>query len=78
MSLIKKSELKSMNTNTINEKIVEIRKELMKLNTQRAMGTAIENPGKIKLLRRTIAKLLTIQNTKSESGVNSSKEDKTK
>lgn len=78
MSLIKKSELKNLNNQSINERISEFNKELMKLNTQRAVGTAIENPGRIRLLRRTIAKLLTVQTMRSKMDKTKSKEDKTK
>ncbi|MBI2499270.1 50S ribosomal protein L29 [Candidatus Woesearchaeota archaeon] len=78
MSLIKKNELKNINVSAIDEKISEFNKELMKLNTQRAVGTAIENPGRIRLLRRTIAKLLTVQNTKSKISEKNTKEAKTK
>lgn len=78
MALIKKNELKSLNQAVINEKLSEFNKELMKLNTQRAVGTTIENPGRIKLLRRTIAKLLTIQNMKSKLDEAKSREAKSK
>ncbi|MBS3063832.1 MAG: 50S ribosomal protein L29 [DPANN group archaeon] len=33
-------------------------KELIKLRAQRAVGSAIESPGKIKALRRAIARIL--------------------
>ncbi|MEK6951577.1 MAG: 50S ribosomal protein L29 [Nanoarchaeota archaeon] len=78
MSLIKKNELKNINVLAINEKISEFNKELMKLNTQRAVGTAIENPGRIRLLKRTIARLLTVQNIKSKISEKNTKEAKTK
>jgi len=78
MSLIKKNELKNITVSSINEKISEFNKELMKLNTQRAVGTAIENPGRIRLLKRTIARLLTVQNIKSKISEKNTKEAKTK
>ena len=46
--------------------MTELNKELMKYNSQRAVGTAIENPGRIRELRRSIAKLMTIQNNKEK------------
>ncbi len=60
MAIIKKSELKQIQK--IEDRLAELRKELMKFNSQRAVKTTIENPGKIKELKRSIAKLLTIQN----------------
>jgi len=60
MAIIKKSELRQIQK--IEDRLAELRKELMKFNSQRAVKTTIENPGKIKELKRSIAKLLTIQN----------------
>lgn len=68
MAIIKKSELKNISKESIEGKMKELKKELMKYNSQRAVGTAIENPGKIKEIRRSIAKLLTIQNNKQLNG----------
>ncbi|MBS3144916.1 50S ribosomal protein L29 [Candidatus Woesearchaeota archaeon] len=59
MSLIKKNELKQMNEQQMNGKLVELEKELLKLNGQRAMHTTLENPGKVKLIRKTKARILT-------------------
>ena len=61
MAIIRKQELKQLTESHIDSKLKELNKELMKLNAQRAAGTAIENPGKIKELRRTIARLHTIK-----------------
>ena len=66
MAIIKKIELKQISKASIDEKIVELKKELMKLNAQRIVGTAVENPGRIKELRKSIAKLLTIKNQSAE------------
>lgn len=78
MSLIKKNELRNLTLPMIDEKMVELNKELIRLNTQRAVGTAIESPGRIRLLRRTIARLLTAKTMKSKLDNTKSKEDKTK
>lgn len=59
MSLIKKNELKQLNEVQINQKLFDLKKELLKLNSQRAMGTSMENPGKIGLVKKTVAKLYT-------------------
>ena len=34
--------------------------ELLRINAKKSMGGGIDNPGKIRLLRRTIAKLKTL------------------
>ena len=59
MSLIKKNELKQMGETQIMQKLFDLKKELLKLNSQRAMGTTMENPGKIKQVKKTVARLYT-------------------
>ncbi len=68
MAIIKKNELKQIPKDKIEERIKELNKELMKYNSQRAVGTAIENPGRIRELRRSIAKLLTLKNNNQLGG----------
>jgi ribosomal protein L29 len=48
----------------LNSKLSEIRKELIKLNTQVSRGTTLKNPGQIKQIKKTIARILTIQKLK--------------
>ena len=43
----------------MQEQLIELQKELIKLNTQRATGTTLKNPGQVRKTRRTIARLLT-------------------
>jgi len=43
------------------KKLDEIRTELVRLKTTVASGGTIENPGRIKELRKTIARILTIE-----------------
>ncbi len=68
MSVLKKSELKGMSKENMNVKISEMRKELMKLKSQVARGTPPENPGKIRALKRGIARILTKMNQKIKTG----------
>jgi len=58
---LKPSEIRKMSSEERLKKIEEFRQELMKLKMQARIGT-IDNPGKIRSLRRTIARLLTIEN----------------
>lgn len=78
MAIIKKNELTQMSTEQLTKKLSEMRKELLKLNAQRAVGTTIESPGKIKLLKRTIAKLLTFKKMKSHNEVSEKPKEVTK
>ncbi|MBI2559439.1 50S ribosomal protein L29 [Candidatus Woesearchaeota archaeon] len=63
---MKAKELKLMNERDLENKITELKKELMKANSQIATGTIPKNAGKIKETRRTIAKILTVKRQKEE------------
>ena len=64
MVIIRKEEMIKMNEKLLDEKLKELNKEMIKINAQISMGTVPENPGKIKEIRRTIARIKTLQNTK--------------
>ena len=53
-----------MNEKALADKLDELRNELISINAQVAMGTLPENPGKIKEIKRTVAKILTIKKLK--------------
>ena len=59
MAILRASEIAKMPLPEKRAKILELRKELIKLESQRATGTQISSPGKIRAIKRTIAKLLT-------------------
>ena len=63
---MKKIELKQKSKKELKKHLVELKKDLMRLNVQRATGTTPENPGNIKKFRRTIAYINTILNKQSE------------
>jgi large subunit ribosomal protein L29 len=44
----------------------DLRRELLKLQSQRERGT-LENPGRIRTVRRAIARILTIMNEKTST-----------
>lgn len=68
---MKTKELRKLDEKTMKVRLEEIEKELMKLNAQVATGTSPENPGKIRSLRKTIAKILTLLNEKKLKEVKS-------
>ena len=49
-----------MSTEELNERLQELRTELATERGAIASGTKAENPGRIKELRRTIARILTV------------------
>lgn len=68
MAIIKKSELKQMKESQLNEKLIDLKKEMMKISSQRAVGTIPEKPGRVKEVRRTIARIFTkLNQTKKEN-----------
>lgn len=62
-------ELKAMSKPELENKILELKKELMKINSQIAAGTVPKNPGKIKEMKRAVAKILTIKHEKQKEEV---------
>ena len=50
-------QLEALSVQDRNKKLIESKKELIKLNGQVATGTAPKSPGQIKELKKTIAKL---------------------
>ncbi|MBI3026811.1 50S ribosomal protein L29 [Candidatus Woesearchaeota archaeon] len=64
---MKVKELLSMSEVDLENKSLELKKELMKINSQIAIGTVPKNPGKVKEIKRTIAKILTVKMDKNSS-----------
>jgi len=54
-------ELTALKDDAIDTRLTDLRKELMKLNSQVAAGTIPKSPGRIKLVKRTIARIHTIK-----------------
>lgn len=67
---MKKKEIRQLSKYQLKEKLVELRKDLMKLNSQRYSKTVPENPGNLKNIRRNIARILTFIKQKTKSEVN--------
>jgi ribosomal protein L29 len=71
MATIKKNQMKELDEKASKAKLSELKMELMKLNSQRALGASLQSPGQVKSAKRNIAKLLThintLKNKKEES-----------
>ena len=72
---MKIKEIRVMDKNAFQEKLLELKKELVKMNAQVAIGSAIKNPGQIKMIKKTIAKIYTIQ-TENERDIKMHEEKK--
>jgi large subunit ribosomal protein L29 len=55
-------EIRKMPKEEKEEKLQELRTELTKLKTMIKAGGAIENPGRTHVLKKTIARILTVIN----------------
>lgn len=62
MPIIRLKEIADMTSEDRGKKLVELRAELARLRTMVQAGGAVENPTRIRELRRTIAQILTIEN----------------
>lgn len=60
MSLIRNKEIREMSQEERESKLRELRNELMHERGVAAMGGAPPNPGKIRALRTSVARILTI------------------
>lgn len=65
--MVKAKDLTGLSKKELEEKIVELKQDLTKERATIASGTKSENPGKIKKIRRDIARIFTVLNTKKES-----------
>ena len=59
----KMKEFQNLNTEEINKKIKDAKEELLKLRMKQATGT-LENPARIPELRKDVARLKTILNSR--------------
>jgi large subunit ribosomal protein L29 len=57
--MVKKNELKNLDHETLKSRLEDLRKDLMAVNSKRSSKSSIENPGRIKHLKRSIARILT-------------------
>ena len=61
MAILRLKEIRDMSSDQRTAKINEFRTELARLKTMVAAGGAIDNPSQIRELRKTIARMLTIE-----------------
>jgi large subunit ribosomal protein L29 len=61
MPIMRNKEIRDMTSEDRAKKLGELRTELLRLKTMIRAGGTIENPARVKALRRTIAKILTIE-----------------
>lgn len=57
MAIIRLKQLREMSKQDLQNKLIDLKKELMKIKSQISKGTLPENPGRTKEVRRTIARI---------------------
>ena len=62
-----KKELRQLNNDQLQSKLIEMKKQLMKLNAQRSTGTALEKSGLVRTTKRTIALIYTLLQEKENN-----------
>jgi large subunit ribosomal protein L29 len=70
MVILRSKEIREMGTEEIQKKLDELRAEHASNISKSAAAGVYENPGKIKELKRTIARVITIMNEKEKENKN--------
>ena len=66
MAILRSKEIWEMEIEDVQEKLIELKAELAKNISKSSAAGVNENPGKIRELKRTIARVLTIMNQKQK------------
>jgi large subunit ribosomal protein L29 len=67
LAILRKRELSQMLPEERTKKVSELRAELTSIRTQVKSGGTVDNPARVRELRRTVARILTAQNSKAKS-----------
>ena len=62
MPILRLKDIREMPLKERGKKIAELRVELVRLKTMVAAGGTVDNPARIREIRKTIAQILTIEN----------------
>ncbi len=66
MAILKAKDIRTMKDADLDKQLKDLRNDLLKQRAITATGGAPESPGRIRELRRTIARILTIQKEKAK------------
>lgn len=64
MAILKKQKLREMSSADKKERLSELRLELSKERAAAEVGGTVKSPGRLKEIRRTIARIMTMENKK--------------
>lgn len=77
MAIIRKKAMKDMDREDREKRLAEMRLELGKDRAQIAIGASPANPGRIREVKRTIARMITMNKLKEEKMLKQSLEEQT-
>lgn len=77
MPILRLKEIKGMSGEERIKKLSDLRAEMARLKTMVRAGGAVENPARIRELRKTIARILTIE-TEDRLGLRKTEQETTK
>jgi large subunit ribosomal protein L29 len=66
MPILRMDEIRDMDDEERRKRVQELRTELIKIRTMIKAGGSVENPGRVKALRKTIARILTVINEEGQ------------
>lgn len=61
MAILRSKDIRKMSEKELADKELDLKKELMKLKAQVASGTPPESPGRVRAIRRTLARINTLK-----------------
>lgn len=67
MPIIRLKNVREMSSEDREKKVMELRTELLRLKTMVKAGGAVDNPARVRELRKAIARILTIENEESRA-----------
>ena len=66
MPIVRLKDVRAMSPEDRRKRLTELRTELVRLRTMIKAGGAVENPGRIRELRKAVARILTIESEQPE------------
>lgn len=67
MPILRVKEIREMSNGDREKRLSELQTELVRLKTMIHAGGSIENPARVRELRKTIARILTIENESNQA-----------
>ena len=78
MPIVRLKDVRAMSPEDRRKRLTELRTELMRLRTMIKAGGAVENPGRIRELRKAVARILTIESEQPEPAKEGKEKEKKK